>query len=421
MDHDRSPERVQDLEREVHDLREQLRVAEDERAQMADSLVRVETQLRQSQKMEAMGGLVGGVAHDVNNLMSVVLTYSSILAEGLPVGDPTRCDLEEIHAAGVRATDLTKQLLAFSRSQAPKPRVVNLCEAVGAMDRMLRSLIGEDVQLTVSSAGEVAPIAVDPCQLEQVIMNLAINARDAMPGGGKLTIEATNVTLGTEHAWAQPGEYVCLAVGDTGIGMNAETQRRIFEPFYTTKAQGKGTGLGLAVVSGVVKQSRGHIRVSSEPGVGTTFRIYFPRVEGARARPRSDAPVEGVRGGTETILLVEDDEAVRALSRTVLRRAGYHVLEAESGDDALGVCAGNAAAIDLLLTDVVMPRMSGPQLAERVKATRPGMKVLFMSGYTESSVGNDGAPESRAAFLAKPIVPASLRTRVREVLDAPGR
>jgi two-component system, cell cycle sensor histidine kinase and response regulator CckA len=291
------------------------------------------------------------------------------------------------------------------------------------MERMLRRLVGDDVELTVSDADELALVEVDPTQLEQVIMNLAVNARDAMPGGGVLTIETTSVTIDEDHArndaGAEPGEYVCLAVSDSGVGMDRETQARIFEPFFTTKERGKGTGLGLAIVFGIVNRSCGHIVVSSEPGVGTAFRIYFPRADGARASRHIAVPAEEPCGGTETILLVEDDEGVRALSRTVLRRAGYRVIEAESGDDALRLCGSSATPIDLLLTDVVMPRMSGRQLAERLKTIRPATKVLFMSGYLEHSLGNDGMPASGVAFLEKPILPASLRTRVREVLDTP--
>jgi PAS domain S-box-containing protein len=383
----------------------------------------LEAQVRQANKMDAIGGLAAGIAHDFNNILSVVLSYSELLAQDLKEGDPMRVDLEQIREAGLRAVSLTRQLLAFSRQQVLQPKVVELSEIVAGMENMLRRLIGEDVDLGTSSAASLGKIMVDPGQMEQVIMNLAVNARDAMPQGGKLTIETSEVMLddayASEHVGVKAGRHVLLAVSDTGIGMNVATQARVFEPFFTTKEKGKGTGLGLATVFGIVRQSGGAISVYSEPGLGTTFKLYFPMATATFVESTSMAPAERrTLRGSETILLVEDEESVRILARTILRKFGYNVLEAQGGGDAILLCEQHAATIHMLLTDVVMPRMSGRQLAERLLCLRPGMKVLYMSGYTDDAVMRHGILDSTVAFLQKPISPQALARKVREELDS---
>jgi signal transduction histidine kinase len=385
-----------------------------------------EEQLRQSQKMEAIGSLAAGVAHDFNNLLSIVLSYSELLVADLKPNDPIRAEIVEIHSAGLRAADLTRQLLAFSRQQVMQPRIVDLNDVCAGMERMLRRLIGEDIELTSLAAPEIGKILVDRGQLEQVIMNLAVNARDAMPEGGTLTIETADVLLderdAAEHIGVTPGPHVMLAVTDTGSGMDAETQSRMFEPFFTTKESGKGTGLGLSTVFGIVKQSGGAIWGQSELGVGTTFTSYFPLAQpvaqsGATLGTDSYPPPSSRRRGSrglETVLVVEDDPGVRLLACTILRRCGYEVLEAQSGGDALVVSEQHKAKIDLVLADVVMPRMSGPELVIRLMAARPAMKVLFMSGYANRARLCGADP--RAEFFQKPVTPEALARRVREVL-----
>jgi PAS domain S-box-containing protein len=381
----------------------------------------LESQARQTNKMDAIGRLASGVAHDFNNLLSIVLSYSDLLAADLKETDPMRADLGEIKRAGMRAADLTRQLLAFSRQQVLQPKVVDLTEIVGGMERMLKRLIGEDVDLTASGAIAVGKVMVDPGQMEQVIMNLVVNARDAMPLGGKLTIETTDLILdencASEHVGLKPGPYVLLSVSDTGTGMDKATQARVFEPFFTTKEAGHGTGIGLATVFGIVQQMGGRIWLGSELERGTTFKVYFPTADRAPVnRPSLPCPDLRTLRGSETILLVEDEERVRLLARTILCKYGYTVLEAQSGGDAFLLCEQHTAPIDLLLTDVVMPRMSGRQLAERLLVIRPDLKVLYMSGYTDDAVVRHGVQDSTIAFIQKPITPEPLARKVREVL-----
>jgi PAS domain S-box-containing protein len=392
-----------------------------ERRRAEEALRKSEEQFHHAQKMEAVGQLTGGVAHDFNNLLSVILSYSVLLAEELPADDPRREDLLEIKEAGQRAASLTQQLLAFSRRLALQPRVVDLNQVMAGTEKMLRRLIGEDVELTVVLAPAAASVNVDPGQMEQVIMNLAVNARDAMPTGGQLTIEIAGVELDeafvSEHAGSTAGPHIMLSVSDSGCGMDAATQARVFEPFFTTKERGRGTGLGLSTVFGIVRQSAGTIWLSSEKGKGTTFKIYLP-VAKAAAEKVTWLPVEPARlHGSETVLVVEDEEGVRKLVRSILQRNGYRVLEAKDGADALRV-AEQQPNIDLLLTDVVMPHMSGAETAMRLLAIRPGLKLLYMSGYTDNAVVLHGVLRSEAAFVQKPITPNALLAKVREVLDS---
>ncbi|MBS2027638.1 MAG: response regulator [Deltaproteobacteria bacterium] len=392
-----------------------------ERRRTQEALRRSEEQLRQSQKMEAVGKLAGGIAHDFNNALTVVLSYSTMAVRELKASDPLREDLEEIRKAGERAAALTRQLLAFSRQQVLAPQVLDVNDVVRSMEKMLRRLIGEDIDLKVKVSTNLYSVLADPGQLEQVIMNLVVNARDAMPQGGGLIIETENVRLdvgyASTHFEVSPGEYVMLAVSDTGMGMDAQTQARIFEPFFTTKGPGKGTGLGLSTVYGIVKQSKGHIWVYSEPGKGTTFKIYVPR-HGDVAQPVAAEPPEVTNlTGNETILLVEDDEQVRLVARGILRKSGYNVLEARNAGEALLICERHPQRIHLLLTDVVMPQVNGVELAKRLGAVRPDMKVICMSGYTGEAVLQHGIIDSGLAYIQKPLTPASLLTKLRQVLD----
>ncbi len=397
----------------------QQELAERERAEAA--LRKTEEQLRQSQKMEAIGRLSGSVAHDFNNLLSVILSYSDLVLSDLKPIDPLRADIESIRKAGEKAADLTRQLLAFSRQQVLQPRTLNLTEVLRESERMLRRLLSEDIEIVTHYARSLLPVKVDPGQIDQVLLNLVVNARDAMPHGGKLTIETKEVELDesytTEHFGVAKGPHVMLAVSDTGIGMDQQTQARIFEPFFTTKDVGKGTGLGLSTVFGIVKQSGGHIWVYSEPGGGTTFKVYLPVAEGADPELPEVVPLTTMHG-TETILLVEDQDEVRRVAQAILRRYGYHVIEARNAGEALLSCERHPRTIHLLVTDVVMPQVSGRELAERLVAIRPEMKVLYMSGYTENAIVHHGILDSGLAYLQKPIVPDQLARRVREVLDA---
>ncbi len=390
-----------------------------EQKQLAEKLQRSEEQLRQAQKMEAIGALAGGVAHDFNNLLSVILSYSYLLARDLPADDPTRVELDEIRRAGERAADLTRQLLAFGRKQILEPRPISLHGIVASIERMLRRILGEDIALTVIADPAPAIVNVDPGQMEQVLLNLAVNSRDAMPQGGKLTIEIRSVELDREyiagHFGIEPGPHVMLAVSDTGTGMTPEVKARLFEPFFTTK--GRGTGLGLSTVFGIVKQSGGDIWVYSEPGNGTTFKIYLPLIGAEAAALAGSPPAPRARMAQETILLVEDEEQVRILVRNILRRQGYQVLDAADAASALQLCENHADEIGLLLTDVVMPGMSGRQLAERLQARRPGLRVLFMSGYTDDAIVHHGVLDAGVMFIQKPIRPDALVRKIREVLD----
>jgi two-component system cell cycle sensor histidine kinase/response regulator CckA len=385
--------------------------------------VRLEDQLRQAQKMEAVGRLAGGVAHDFNNILTAISSYSELLLADLAREDPRRADVEEIRKATERAAALTRQLLAFSRRQVLQLKVVDLNAVISGAEKLLRRLIGEDIALVTRLDRALHPVRADAGQLEQVIMNLAVNARYAMEKGGTLTLETGNVEFTASEQTAEqsivaPGRYALLTVSDTGTGMDAETKRHIFEPFFTTRERGRGTGLGLATVYGIVQQSRGFIWVDSEPGRGAVFRIYFPAATEAAAAAESPAsPAAQPGAGTETILVVEDEDAVRAVACASLRRQGYTVLEAPNARAALEVLAEFSDRIELLLTDVVMPGLSGPALADRLATLRPDTRVLFMSGYTDDAIVRHGILEPGLNFLQKPFTPDILAQKVRQVLD----
>jgi PAS domain S-box-containing protein len=380
----------------------------------------LEQQLRQAQKMEAVGRLAGGIAHDFNNLLGVIIGYSEILEERLGQDDPLRPKAEQIKKAGQRAAALTRQLLAFSRQQVLEPKVLDLNEVVTDTLKMLQRLIGEDIELVMVPGPDLGRVKVDQGQIEQVIMNLAVNARDAMPQGGKLTITTLNAELdevyARQHPAAVSGSYVMLAVSDTGCGMDRETQGRIFEPFFTTKEQGKGTGLGLSTVYGVVKQSGGYIWVYSETGRGSTFKIYLPRIGEAMTVPDPGRGGKETARGWQTVLLVEDAEPLRELAHELLEECGYTVLEAANGADAIRVAEQHRRPIHLLFTDVVMPGMDGRKLAEHITRIYPEMKVLYVSGYTDDAIGHHGVLHSGIALLQKPFTRESLTRKVREVL-----
>jgi signal transduction histidine kinase/CheY-like chemotaxis protein len=399
------------------------RIARDFTAQrQAEAALRkTEEHLRHAQKMEAVGVLAGGVAHDFNNLLSVVGSYAVLLLSQVAEGDPMRRDIEEIRLAGERATKLTRQLLAFGRRQVLSPQVLDLHQVVLGLEHMLKRLLSEEIELSLPAVPSKGRVFADASQLEQVILNLVVNARDAMPRGGRLTIDTAIVELDDAYAEANagvaPGRYLKLSVADTGVGMDAATRDRIFEPFFTTKERGKGTGLGLSTVFGIVQQSDGHIRVQSELGHGSTFQLYFPLTDQAPSVRASVAPPPTSLHGSETILVVEDDEQVRGLTRTILRRQGYRVLDSQNAGEAFLLCESHPSPIHLLLTDVVMPRMSGRELAKRLAPMRPDMRVLYTSGHAEI-LGHEHQVSDTATFLPKPITPDALLRKVREVLDA---
>lgn len=381
---------------------------------------RLEDQLRQAQKMEAIGRLAGGVAHDFNNLLTAILGYSQLVLRRLDERDTSRAEIEEVVKAGERASSLVSQLLAFSRKQMVAPKVLDINAIVRDLHKLLGRLIGEDIELSIRLSPELHNVKADQGQIEQVMLNLAVNARDAMPQGGSLVIETGNAYLDRrycqEHIGVEPGNYTMIAVGDTGCGMDKETLSHIFEPFFTTKDQGKGTGLGLSTVYGMVKQSRGHIWVCSEIGKGTTFKIYLPSSdEGVESIPASH-PVGPLRG-SETVLIVEDEEPVRTLVRQVLEMNGYSVLEAANGLEALDIWQRKTGKIELLLTDLVMPKLSGNELAQRLTGLSPTLKVIYMSGYTDRSLITLGVMGNGAHFLEKPFTPTALARKVRQVLE----
>ena len=391
-----------------------------ERRLAEKALRETEAQLRQAQKLEGVGHLAGGIAHDFNNLLTVINGFCALAMRGLQTEDPLLANLEEIKKAGDRATSLTRQLLAFSRRQVLQPKVINLDTVVTDMEKMLQRIIGEQIDLRAVLEPTLGNVNADPGQIEQIILNLVVNARDSMPEGGKLTIETDNVFLdegyASTHLGAQAGPHVMLAVSDTGHGMDQKTMARIFEPFFTTKELGKGTGLGLSTVYGIVKQSGGNIWVYSEIGKGTTFKVYLPRVVDVAEeyrRTEDKTPTQG----TETILLVEDEEMLRKLARQTLKGYGYHILEASNGDEAITVCNQYQGEIDLLLTDVIMPRLNGRELSKCLLESRPKLRVLFMSGYTDDAIVHQGVLDEAANFIQKPFPPDSLAQKVREVLD----
>jgi PAS domain S-box-containing protein len=418
----RVEQRTAEISRVNQDLRKQ--IAERERAE--EALFRSEEELRQAQKMEAIGRLAGGIAHDFNNLLSIILSYSAMLMDALGSDEALRSDAEQIAIAGQRARDLTRQLLAFSRRQMMRPEVLDLRDVVRGIEPMLRRVLGEDIELSISLERHTALVKADPGQIQQILMNLVVNARDAMPEGGKLRIETSDVVLDEEQVRpyvggsARPGPHVCITVSDTGVGLDEDTRVRIFEPFFTTKPRGKGTGLGLSTVLGIVQQSGGHVTVESIPDEGSTFRVYLPRTTEARVAP---APARGERAaqpsrGSETILLVEDEGQLRVLARDILRGAGYQVFDAPNAAEAIKASQRHGGPIHLLVTDVVMPHIGGRELARRLATERPGMRVLYMSGYTEDGIVESGTLDPNVAFLPKPITPDTLLSKVRETLDA---
>ena len=389
--------------------------AEAERARLSE-------QLQQAQKIESLGRLAGGVAHDFNNLLTVITGHADLMLENLALDAPLRENVRNVSAATRRASDLTRQLLAFGRRQLLQPRVMDLNESIRESTSMLSGLLSESVELVTVLDPDLGHVEADPSQLNQLLVNLAVNARDAMPHGGRLTIETDNVSIDDEeaqrHPSFRPGSYVMLAVSDTGIGIQNDVLPHIFEPFFTTKEHGKGTGLGLSMVYGIVKQSGGWIWVSSEVGRGTTFKVYLPRVEGALSVIGAPAALDSPRGD-ETVLVVEDQQEVRSLMLHVLRTHGYDVIEAADGPSAVAACEAVARPISLVVTDVVMPGMSGPTLAAHLRTVRPDMRVLYVSGYTDAAVFEHGMGEQPVTFLQKPFTPSQLTRKVREVLDAP--
>lgn len=392
-----------------------------ESKRVEEALGESEEQLRQSQKLEAIGQLAGGVAHDFNNLLTVIGGYSSIILGNLPSESPDRSSVEEIKKASDRASSLTRQLLAFSRKQILQPKILDLNTIVSDLEKMVRRLIGEDIDLLALTDPELGRVKADPGQVEQVLLNLIVNARDAMPAGGKLTIQTGNTVLSPDYALrhaAVAGPYVMLAVSDTGCGMAADLQEHVFEPFFTTKGAGKGTGLGLATVYGIVKQSGGNVWLYSEVGKGTTFKIYLPRVDLVTADRQISSGTPSLPKGTETLLLVEDEEQVRNIVKLILKGQGYDVLAAANGEEALKIAAQHDSEIHLVITDVVMPQMSGPELADRLATIRPHSRVLYMSGYTDDAIVRHGLLDAKLNFIHKPFDAATAARKVREVLDS---
>jgi signal transduction histidine kinase len=408
---------------ELSRLSRQLRSELAERKRSESEREALEEQLRASQRMESIGRLAGGISHDFNNLLSVILCSTDYAIERTTTDDKVRDELVEVRKAAERAAGLTRQLLAFSRKQVLQPVVLNLNQVAAAIEKMLHRILGEDIEYVQVLAPDLGPVWADPGQIEQVLMNLVVNARDAMPTGGRLTLETANVTLDEEyaarHVTVEPGRYVRVSLTDTGSGMDAPTKARIFEPFFTTKEKGKGTGLGLSTVYGIVRQSGGNIWVYSEPGLGTTFKIYLPLIDAAVGAASPTKPVKTAAphtASTGTILVVEDEESIRDICKRILGAVGYTVLTAATGSDALATCEQQAGEIHLLLTDVVMPRMGGRGLAERVTSLRPGIKVLYMSGYSDDAIAHHGTLAPGTHFIAKPFSAADLVGKVREVL-----
>ncbi len=393
----------------------------DDMKRAASRLQEAEERLRQSQKLEAIGQLAAGIAHDFNNLLSVILSYSSFIIDEAPHDSSLRADMEQVRAAGERAAALTEGLLTFGRKTAATPRPTDLGEVVAPLEKMVRRLLRDDVQLDINVDGALGRVLLAPSSIEQIVMNLVVNARDAMPAGGRIVLDLANVTLEASdiatHEGVSAGRYVKLEVTDTGFGMDAATRGRIFEPFFTTKAAGKGTGLGLATVYGIVKQSGGHIVVASERGVGTTLQVYLPRCDEASERKETDTPAPAALRGTETVLLVERADEVRTLVRSILRRGGYQVIDVTNPGEALLASEQHEGAIHLLLTDVIMSRMNGRELAARVSGRRPEVRLLFTSGYSEEAVLHHGVLDAGAAFLPKPFTPNAVLAKVRAVLD----
>ena len=417
------------LERAVDERTAELRLANDglraemiERRRAEIALHESEARLQQSQKLEAIGRLAGGVAHDFNNLLTVILSYSEMLRGELESEQRPSPELDEVIAAGRRAAELTRQLLAFGRQQVLQPKVLDLNRVVSHLKRMIRRLVGDDVDLVFVPGADLGRVLADPGQIEQLVVNLVVNARDAMPQGGKLTIESANAQLGEEFASGRhelaPGEYVMLAVSDTGVGMAPEVAARVFEPFFTTKEAGRGTGLGLAMVHGVVQQSGGAVSVYSEPGHGTTFKIYLPRVDAPLEAEHVPVAPTRALAGHERVVVLDDAVAVREVAVRALRGHGYAVIEAGDAVEAFAACTSPGAPVDLLVTDVVMPAVSGPELARRVREVHSGVRVLYMSGYTDQALIHQGLRMPGTAFLQKPFTPDALARRVREILDA---
>ncbi|MGA2519112.1 MAG: PAS domain S-box protein [Thermodesulfobacteriota bacterium] len=392
-----------------------------ERKRAEKEMAALQEQLRESQKMEAIGRLAGGIAHDFNNLLTVIKGYSQLSLMELKEGDPLKGNIEEIQKGSQRAADLTRQLLAFSRRQVMEMKVLDLNTLLRDLDKMLRRIIGEDIELTTLLANDLGRVKIDPGQIEQVIMNLAVNAKDAMPSGGKLTIETANAVLdesyARNHADVKPGRYVMFSVSDTGVGMTPEVRERLFEPFFTTKQKGRGTGLGLSTVYGIVKQSGGNIWVYSEPGHGTTFKIYLSRVDEPLEQLREKTTREELLRGSETVLVVEDEEKVRQLTVEILGKQGYSVLDASQGDDALAISEKHKGPIHLILVDVVMPGISGTELTKRLAFLRPETKILYMSGYTDNAIVHHGVLEKGVNYIQKPFTIDELTRKVREALD----